>query len=47
MGIPIGDIFEVAKGAGRQLTEKGSISQETVNTVSRELLPRDIFIFNS
>lgn len=44
MGIPIDDIFEAAKDAGRQLAEKGIISQETLDTVSRKLLPRDMYI---
>jgi hypothetical protein len=44
MGIPIGDIFEAAKEAGRQLVENQKMSQETLNVVSRELLPREMYI---
>lgn len=44
MGIPIDDIFEAAKEAGRQLVEEQQISSETFNAVSRELLPREIYI---
>lgn len=44
MGAPIGDIFEAAKEAGRQLVKEEKMSQETLDIVSRELLPRDIYI---
>ncbi|PAV11104.1 iron-sulfur protein [Methanosarcina spelaei] len=44
MDIPIGDIFEAAKEAGRQLVENQKMSQETLNVVSRELLPREMYI---
>ncbi len=46
MGLPIDDIFEAAKDAGRQLVKEGRISQQTLNIVSRELLPRDMYIEN-
>ena len=39
MAVLIGDIFEAAKDAGRQLAEKSSMYQETLDTVSHELLP--------
>lgn len=43
MGAPIGDIFEAAKDAGRQLVKEGRMPQETLDIVSRELLPRDMY----
>lgn len=44
MGAPINDIFEAAKEAGRQLAKGQKMSQETLDTVSRELIPRDMYI---
>jgi multimeric flavodoxin WrbA len=44
MGEPIGDIFEAAKEAGRQLVKEQKMSPETLDIVSRELLPRDMYI---
>lgn len=44
MGAPIGDIFEAAKDAGRQLVNDGSMSQETLDKVGRELLPREMYL---
>jgi hypothetical protein len=44
MGVPVGDVFEAAKEAGRQLVENGEIAQETLKVVSRELLPRDMYL---
>lgn len=44
MGAPIGDIFEAAKEAGRQLVKEEKMSQEALDIVSRELLPRDMYI---
>ena len=44
MGLPLDDIFQAAKEAGRQLVEKGEMSPETLNIVSRELMPRDVFV---
>ena len=37
-GIPVDDIFEAAKEAGRQLVVEGRMSPETLKTVSRELM---------
>lgn len=44
MGAPIGDIFEAAKEAGRQLVKEQKMSPETLDIVSRDLLPRDMYI---
>ncbi len=37
-GLPLDDIFEAAREAGRQLVEDGEMSAETLNIVSRELI---------
>ena len=44
MGAPINDIFEAAKEAGRQLVRYGEMSTETLATVSRELLPLEMYV---
>ncbi|AKB78215.1 iron-sulfur flavoprotein [Methanosarcina horonobensis HB-1 = JCM 15518] len=44
MGAPINDIFEAAKEAGRQLAKGQKISQENLDAVSRELLPKEMYI---
>ena len=44
MGLPLDDIFEAAKEAGRQLLENGKMSPETLKIVSRELMPLEMFI---
>jgi hypothetical protein len=44
MAVLIDDIFEAAKDAGRQLAEKSSMYQETLDTVSHELLPLNMYI---
>jgi len=44
MGAPIGDIFEAAKEAGRQLAKGQNMSKETLNIVSRELLPKEMYV---
>ena len=44
MGAPLDDIFEAAKEAGRQLVEDGEMSAETLNIVSRELMPLEMYV---
>ncbi len=44
MGAPIGDVFEAAREAGRQLVKEEKMSQETLDIVSRELLPKEMYI---
>jgi multimeric flavodoxin WrbA len=44
MGAPMDDIFEAAKGSGRQLVTNGRMSAETLRTVSRELMPIDRYM---
>lgn len=41
---PVTDVLDAARDAGRQLVETGSISPQTLNTVSRPLLPRDMYV---
>ncbi|MBP7053361.1 MAG: flavodoxin family protein [Phycisphaerae bacterium] len=43
-GIPVTDVLDAARDAGRQLVENGSISTETLGTVSRPLLARDQYV---
>jgi len=43
-GAPVEDVLEAAKDAGRQIMRDGNMSPETLNAVSRELLPRDALI---
>jgi hypothetical protein len=44
MGAPVDDIFLAAKEAGRQLVRDGRMSEQTLNVVSRELMPRDMYV---
>jgi multimeric flavodoxin WrbA len=44
MGAPLDDIFEAAKEAGRQLVKDGEMSAETLNIVSRELMPLEMYV---
>ncbi len=44
MGAPVNDIFEAAKEAGRQLVRDGEMSAVTLNNISRELLPQEMYI---
>ena len=44
MGAPVNDIFEAAKQAGHQLVRDGEMSNETLNIVSRELMPLEMYI---
>ena len=41
VGLSVDDIFQAARQAGRQLVEEGRMSQETLDVVSRELMPLD------
>jgi multimeric flavodoxin WrbA len=43
-GPPIDDVFDSARRAGRQLVMEGRMNAETLETVSRELIPRDRYI---
>jgi multimeric flavodoxin WrbA len=44
MGMNIDDVFAAAKEAGSQLVRDGSMSGETLDVVSRDLMPRDMFL---
>ena len=44
LGAPLDDVFAAAKEAGRQLVRDGEMSTETLNIVSRELLPLDMYV---
>jgi multimeric flavodoxin WrbA len=44
MGMPVADILAAAQEAGRQLVQEGTISPETLAVVSRELVPRDMYL---
>jgi len=44
MGISLDDVFEAAKEAGRQLVKDGKMSAETLNIVSRELVPLEMYV---
>lgn len=44
MGMSLDDIFDAAKEVGRQLVRDGKMSRETLNVVSRELLPLDVYM---
>jgi multimeric flavodoxin WrbA len=43
-GAPLDDIFEAAKEVGRQLVRDGEMSAETLAIVSRELMPREMYL---
>jgi len=44
MGLPIDDILEAAKEAGRQLVKNGKMSSETLKIISRELMPLETYV---
>jgi hypothetical protein len=39
----VAGVPDAAENAGRELVEQGRMGTEMLNTVSRELLPRDIY----
>jgi multimeric flavodoxin WrbA len=43
-GMPVKDVLEAAKEAGRQIVRNGEISEETLQIVSRELLTREMYM---
>ena len=43
-GVDMTDIFEAAREAGRQLVSDGKMKKETLDTVSRPLLPPEEFV---
>ena len=44
MGISLDDVFEAAREAGRQLVKDGEMSTQTLNIVSRELMPLEAYV---
>jgi multimeric flavodoxin WrbA len=44
MGAPVNDIIEAATDAGRQLIEKDKMSQATLDVISRDLLPVEVYV---
>lgn len=47
-GSPVEDIIETTKASGSELVKEGKISTSALNTISRPLVPQDVFmkIFN-
>ena len=43
-GAPVSDVIDAARDAGKQLVEKGEILQATLDIVSRDLLPVDVYV---
>ncbi len=43
-GAPVKDISEAIEESGRQLVVDGVISEDTLNTISREVMPREQFV---
>ena len=44
MGAPVGDIIDTAREAGRQLIVEGKMSQTTLDVISRDLLPVEVYV---
>jgi multimeric flavodoxin WrbA len=44
MGAPVKDVLEAAKDVGRQIINDGSMSPETLGIVSRELIPKEMYM---
>jgi multimeric flavodoxin WrbA len=44
MGAPVNDVIEAASDAGRQLIENGRMSQATLDVISRDLLPVEVYV---
>jgi len=43
-GAPVQDVLDAAEEAGKQLVTKGKISQKTLDTVSRDLIPQAEYV---
>ena len=43
MGMPLDDVFDAARNAGRQLVRDGKMSASTLDIVSRELMPFEMY----
>ena len=44
MGAPVGDIIDAAREAGRQFIVEGKMSQTTLDVISRDLLPVEVYV---
>jgi len=44
MGIPVGGVYEAARNAGRQLVQDDAMDLQSLEEVSRELVPRETFV---
>ena len=44
MGMSLDDVFGAARESGRQLVQDGKMSADTLDTVSRELMPLDAYM---
>jgi len=43
-GMPVNDVFEAAKEAGRQLIQDGRMNADTLKIISRQLVPRQQYV---
>jgi multimeric flavodoxin WrbA len=43
-GVQVGEVLEAAEEAGRLLAERGSMPQSVLDRVSKELVPRELYI---
>jgi len=43
-GMDVSDVIEAARGAGVQLVRDGRMSEETLKTISRPLMPKDAYV---
>jgi FMN-dependent NADH-azoreductase len=44
MGAPVGDIIDAAGEAGRELIADGKMSRSTLDVISRDLLPAEVYV---
>ena len=44
MGLPVDDVFAAIEQAGRELVETGTITSDTLVTISQEIMSRDEYI---
>jgi hypothetical protein len=43
-GIPVQDVLDAAKNAGKELVRNGKISEKNMKTVSRNLVPLETYV---
>ena len=44
MGAQVQDVLIAAEEAGRQLAKDGKMSEKTLSTISRELVPKEMYV---